>query len=341
MNRRIFTRAALSLLVAGALAHTVPAAGEQAKPYRVLHIMSYHAPMSWSAGQFKGFQEGMGNANVEYKVFEMDILRDRSPENLHKKAREARALIESWQPDLVYGSDDAAQEFVAAHYVGKSLPFVFSGVNRDPKVYGMAGAPNVAGVIEHEHFVESVKLLQALVPGAKRFAAIFDSSPHWDALRERMRAGLATMPDVRVVAWDIVHTWPDYQRKIRDYQSKADAIALVGFFDFNKVNMPHLEVARWTAENSRLPDLALWANRVQGGTLAAVTVSDREQGLAAGRMARAILLEGRSPASFPMLPTKKGVPMVNIARANKLGLKVRSSVLLSAQIVDKFEWESR
>ena len=157
--------------------------------------------------------------------------------------------------------------------------------------------------------------------------------------RERLTALLSEEPDVQVVAWDIVHTWPDYQRKMREYQSKADAIALVGFFDFSKDNIPHAEVARWTADNSRLPDFALWANRVQSGTLAAVTVSDREQGMAAGRMARAILIEGRSPASFPMLPTKKGVPMVSLARANKLGLKVKSSVLLSADVIEKFDWE--
>ena len=337
--RTLLAAALLAVLAGGALA----AGSAPARTFRILHVMSYHASMSWSAGQLTGFKEAMGDAPVEYKIFEMDILRDRSPENLQRKSREARALIESWKPDLVYGSDDAAQEFVASHYVNTPLPLVFSGVNRDPRAYGMRGAPNVAGVIEHEHFVESLRLLRAIAPGARRVAAIFDSSPHWDVLRERMRTGFAAMPDVQVVAWDTIHTWEDYQRKIREYQSTADAIALVGFFDFSrsKPAVAHLDVAKWTAENSRLPDFALWENRVQSGTLAAVTVSDVEQGAAAGRMARAILMEGRSPASFEMKPTIKGVPVVSLARARKMGLKLTSSVLLSSKVVEAFEWDRR
>jgi len=82
-------------------------------------------------------------------------------------------------------------------------------------------------------------------------------------------------------------------------------------------------------------------DRVHYGTLAAVTVSEREQGLAAGRMARAILVDGRSAASFAMAPTSKGVPVLSLARARKLGLKLNSSTLLAAEVIEKFEWEKQ
>ena len=71
-----------------------------------------------------------------------------------------------------------------------------------------------------------------------------------------------------------------------------------------------------------------------------MTVSAYEQGLAAGKIARGILVEGRSPSSFPMEPTAKGEPVVSLARARELGIQVESDILLTAGVVQKFEWEN-
>ena len=48
-------------------------------------------------------------------------------------------------------------------------------------------------------------------------------------------------------------------------------------------NVTYQEVQKWTVENSKLPDFAFWIDRVHFGTLGAMTVSEREQGRAAGR----------------------------------------------------------
>ena len=89
-------------------------------------------------------------------------------------------------------------------------------------------------------------------------------------------------------------------------------------------------------ENSNLPDFAFWKDRVDKGTLCAVTVLGFEQGRAAGKIARSILTESRSPASFQMKPTEKGVPIVSLARAKKLNMNPSSSVLLTAEVVTEF-----
>ena len=52
-----------------------------------------------------------------------------------------------------------------------------------------------------------------------------------------------------------------------------------------------------------------------------------------------ILVEGKSPASFPMEPTVKGQPFVSLARAKKLGIPIDSNILLTATVLDKFGWE--
>lgn len=314
------------------------------RPYKILHIMSYHSPWRWTDGQLAGFKEGMRGLPAEYKVFQMDTKRNSTPEAKEKMGREARALITQWKPDLVYTSDDDAQEYVAGHYVNTDIPFVFSGVNKDPKAYGFVGSRNNTGVVEQEHFVESVQLLKKLVPGVKKIAVVFDDAAMWTPVQDRMRAAAKAMPDIQFGPWDTILDFDEFKSKVRDYHGKADAIALIGIFNFKDGqgrNVPYQDVLKWVAENSTLPDFGFWIDRTYYGTLCTVTVSEREQGLEAGRMARAILADGTSPATIPMKPTVKGLPVISLARAHKLGLRPTTGVLLSAEIIQKFEWDKQ
>jgi ABC-type uncharacterized transport system substrate-binding protein len=158
-----------------------------------------------------------------------------------------------------------------------------------------------------------------------------------------MRKEESQLPDgVEIVSWDLFNTYEEYQQKVEAYQTTVDALCLLGVFNFKDENgnhVPFQEVLRWTTENSNLPDFSFWEDRISHGTLASVTVSSYEQGLAAGEIARQILVEGKSPASIPMKPTLKGEPVINLARAKKLGLKVDSEILLTAEVVEKFSWE--
>lgn len=241
---------------------------------------------------------------------------------------------------MIYTSDDDAQDLVTRHYLNTPIVQIFSGVNKAPEHYGFDKAGNVTGVVEHEHFAESVRLLKRVVPSVKRLVVVLDDAPMWSTVVERMKAAKLP-PDVSIVAGDTIRTFDEYKQRVAAYPKTADAIVLIGIFNFKDEagkNVPYQEVLRWTAENSSLPDLGFWVDRVHHGTLVAVTISEYEQGLAAGRLARKVLVDRKSPRDLPMLPTTKGMPVISLARANKLGLKVHSDLLLSAQIVTQFEW---
>lgn len=340
-------RAAIAAILAAILAvlsmcSVAADAQPPARPYRILHVMSYHSPWRWTDGQLQGFQEAMAGVPAEYRVFQMDTKRHSTPEAKEAAGREARALIDEWKPDLVYLSDDDAQEYVTSRYRGTAIPFVFSGVNKAPATYGFEGAGNVTGVLEQEHFAQSVQLLRKLAPGVKRIAVVFDEAPMWEPVRKRMEAAAATLPEVAFGPWDTIATYADFKDRMRAYQDQVDAVALIGIFNFKDADgrdVPYQEVLRWVAEHSRLPDLGFWIDRVHHGTLCAVTVSEHEQGLAAGRLARAILTEGASPGSLPMRPTVRGLPVISLARARDLGLKPDTSLLLSAEVVPRYEWQ--
>lgn len=312
------------------------------KKWKILHIMSYHSPWEWTDEQLRGFKDALKGLDIEYEVFQMDTKRKSSKEWKEEVAKQARDLIDTWKPDLVYTNDDNAQELVATHYVNSNIPFVFSGVNAEPKVYGFAGSKNITGVIEQEHFVQTVHLLKEIVPNVRKVAVVIDKDPTWDGVVKRMKENGKQLPDIEFVTWDVIETFEEYKQKIRDYQKQVDAIALLGIFAYKDAhgnNVPYPEVLKWTAENSMLPDFSFWESRIGPGTLCAVTVSGYEQGLAAGKMARGILAEGRSPSSYAMEPTVKGEPLISLARAKRLGIPIKTSILLTAKVFDKFDWE--
>jgi ABC-type uncharacterized transport system substrate-binding protein len=314
-----------------------------AHPLRIVHVMSFDSPWRWTDGQFKGFKEGLGIADAQYRVFQMDVKRHSTPEAKAARGQEARALIAQWQPHLVYTSDDDALAHVTRHFAGATLPFVFSGANRTPAEHGLEGAPNITGVLEQEHFTQSVALLRQLDPGIHRLAVVCDQGLQWPPVIARIRAAMGSLPECELVAVQQSATFAQFQQGVLALQDSADALVQLGIFALRGPdghNVPYQQVQRWVCEHSRLPDTSFWIDRVFHGVLASVTVSEREQGMAAGRLARRILLEGARPDTLEIRPTVKGHPVLNLSRAEQLGINVRSGVLLSSEVVRGFQWQS-
>src|SRR4030042_2944283 len=94
-------------------------------------------------------------------------------------SREIHGTIDTFKPDLIFASDDAAQQYITRYYVNSSIPIVFSAVNEDPAKYGFIGSKNVTGILEKPHYVAPLRLLQKLVPNVKRVVVITDHGTMW------------------------------------------------------------------------------------------------------------------------------------------------------------------
>lgn len=308
---------------------------------RILHIMSYHLPWVWNEDQLNGFKHGLNLPDADFKIFQMDAKRNSSEQWTQNMGKKARQLIDTWKPDLVYTNDDIAQAHVTKYYKNHSIPFVFSGVNAAPSEYGFTKAKNITGVLEQEHFVATINLLRKLVPTITKIAIIVDDGPTWPGVVNRMQSQLHLLPEIDLMNMEVVKTFSEFKSLMVDLQDRADAVAMLGIFTFKDdtgSNVPFTEVLRWTAENSRLPDFSFWGSRIPYGTLCTVTVSGYAQGLEAGKMARGILMGGRMPSSYHMKPTIKGKPVISLARAKKLGIRISTDLLLTAHVIKDFQW---
>lgn len=311
---------------------------------RIAHVMSFDSPWRWTDGQLNGFREALGLPEADIRVFQMDVKRHASDAAKAERGREARAFVDAFAPDLLYASDDDAQQHVTRHYLGTRLPLVFSGVNRDPASHGFDGAANVTGVLEREHAAETLRLLRELLPTLRRVTVLSDEGTYWDAVIQRVQQGAAAVGGLAPLQVVRTRTLADYQRAVSAARGEADALLHLGVLtlvDGAGRPVPYQAVQRWVVEHSVLPDASFWIDRVFHGTLASVTVSEMEQGRAAGRLARAILVDGAAPASLPIRATTKGHPAINLKRAQALGLTVRSTQLLQSEIVRGYEWDGR
>lgn len=313
--------------------------------FRILHVMSFHSPYRWTDGQLEGFKAGLGaGLDADIEIFQLDTKRQSSKEAQERNGQRARKLIDDWKPDLVFTSDDDAIQLVTRHYLNSSIPFVFSGVNRSPEDHGIQGARNVTGVLEREHIVESIHLLQKIMPGVRRIQILSDNAEYWPQVIGRVRALARTHHDFELVAVDQPVAYADFKRLVLTNPARADVYMILGNFNFKDErgrDVPYPVLQRWLAENSKVPDFSFWDDRMLHGTLAGVTVSAYEQGLAAGKLARAILLERRSPASLPIQATTKGVPVISLARARQLGVIPPSTLLLSSSVVTDYIWNKQ
>ena len=315
-----------------------PVAGLAAS-LRIVHVMSYHGSWEWNREQWEAFKEELKGMDVEYRVVELDAKRA-SKERVQAHANDAIHLIETWKPHLVYANDDPAQELVTRRFINTPIPFVYSGVNKEPRDYGFEKASNVTGILEQEHFVATVNLLRQFKPGVHKIAVITDRDPTWQGVLQRIRRQTGEVPEVVVTDWLRPDTFEEYKAHIKALQGKVDAVALLGVFNFSHGEgyADYQDVLRWTAENSRLPDFSFWSTRVERGTLCAVTVSGVEQGRQAGIVARQILVDKIPPYRIEPRPTIKGKLMVSLARARELGIKLPASVLLSSEVVTQHAW---
>jgi ABC-type uncharacterized transport system substrate-binding protein len=78
----------------------------------------------------------------------MDTKRHQDPHTIRQKALEVKALIDTWQPDVVIAADDNAAKYVIKpFYKDQQTPFVFCGINWTVQEYGFPYS-NVTGMIE-------------------------------------------------------------------------------------------------------------------------------------------------------------------------------------------------
>lgn len=289
-----------------------------------LYISSYHPDYVWDMGQRRGLEPILKN-HCELKTFFMDTKRNKGAEFAQKKALEAKALIESWQPDVIIAADDNASRYLVKPYFRDAkLPIVFCGVNFSVKEYGFP-YKNVTGIIEVEPFPPLLKEIKTLIPNAKNGVFLAADVPtqhkvfkYFDLIFQKK--GIATKAI-------FVKTLAQWQQAYKDAQS-ADFIYIgnsAGINDWNEE-----QAVSFVMQHSKHKFVVTtypWMLRL---AMLAFTKVPEEQGEWAAKVALRIL-QGERPDSIPIVANRKWNLFVNKQILDSAGLALPRRIMRKAQ----------
>jgi ABC-type uncharacterized transport system substrate-binding protein len=307
---------------------------------RIFIAHSYHQQFRWTQLVNKGVAEALKDLNPVVETGYMDAKQRPGPEHLRKAAEELAARITRFRPNIVIAVDDAAQEYLVLPYLlGKdSLQVIFCGVNALPSVYGYPTA-NVSGVRERWHYRDGIKLLKQLVPKARRTAFLIEDTETGriavDELRLEERQGGPYA--LALAGVELVKSFQQWQQLVKHYQTRADALVLPLYHSLvdettGKV-VPADKVMAWTNSINRLPTLGLLDYAQEHGLLCGVLESGEEQGYLAGSMAQEVLTRRVEAGTLPVRVNKRGVVLLNLKTAQRLGLSIEYPLIESAGLV--------
>jgi ABC-type uncharacterized transport system substrate-binding protein len=310
------------------------------QPPRIIVVQSYDQNYVWVQAINYGIAKSLRGLNASIETYYMDAQHDPSPAHLRNKAQEILGHIEERKPQVVIAADDAAQEYLVAPFLkGRAQPqVIFCGVNAPVSAYGFP-AENVSGVRERWHFREGFALLHKIKPSLQTVVLLTDDSPSatyvLDNLREDREQGLPPLPKLLKVVQ--VHTYQQWQRAVRFHQTRSQSLALGMYHSLvdertGKV-VPADTVSAWTNGVNRLPTLG-FADYAKGhGQLCGILESGREQGALAGGMARQVLTRGVRAGGLPVKINQKGIVLLNLKTAERLGIVIPFEIIQAAEIV--------
>ena len=267
-----------------------------------------------------GLQEGR-----QYKVQSADA--QGSPETASKQALE---LIRG-KPDVILALSQPSAQAAAAHTT--TMPIVFVGVT-DPVEAGLVpswgpSGTNITGISDVLPLSRRVTLIRQIVPAAKRVGVIYNAT---DASSlAQVREFQTLLGEAGLVMVEATATRPiDVASAARSMVGKVDLIYTLQDATVLKA-YAQLVV---TANQTRLPLLASDVAHVRQGAVAAMDITGRDLGLAAGRITLRVL-RGVKPGTIPIEVMQKPPVYLNAQAAQRQGVVLSDALLKSASQVLK------
>ncbi len=290
---------------------------------KCLFISSYHKGYAWSDGVETGVRSVLAG-RCDVRQFDMDAKRHKEANALEQKALEAKALIESWGPDIVItADDDAAKYIVMPFYRDHTIPFVFCGLNWTVEEYGLPYR-NATGMIEVAPIEPLFDKAEALLPNHGRgfYLGANTSTEHKNLQQVQQVAGRRGIRlDYRLV--DTTEAWLEGFHAAQQH----DFIILGSNSGIND-----WDDARASEEVRRVSRHLSLTNHewMMPYAMLGLTKVPEEQEEWAAQTALAIL-DGIEPLSIPIVPNRKWDIWVNLPLAETAGLHVPKQLLQKAK----------
>ncbi|GEM_PF-2245394 len=303
---------------------------------KVLVVHSYSQQYEWASTISRGIKRVFEpEKEITVETFFMDTQNVISEEKRMSAGQRAREIIAQWDPDLVITVDDNAQEYVGKYYAGKPRPLiVFCGVSRPIETYGYP-ADNVTGIREMSTLKKAVDFLDQYISPVKNISIMSDDSALSEYLITITRDEMEAMGK-KVILAKRAGTFNKWKTAVTSCQKNRSGAIFVILYDGVKADdgaaLPHKDVIKWTALNSRIPVFGLSADMVDNGALFCVTSSGLEHGYEAAMIALN-LLKGKEIRDYPVKQGQRGVVLFNQRTAERLGIRMTNDLIKHIDVI--------
>ncbi|USD66655.1 hypothetical protein J4N39_06640 [Vibrio sp. SCSIO 43136] len=306
---------------------------QQVLAKNLVFIHSYHFEYPW-VGEYRiGFLNSIDEVTIH--DFQMDTKRKPASE-FEAIADQAWKFIESKNADLVLLADDNALKFLGPRLVSKEIPFIFLGINANPRNYIPITSVS-SGVLERPLLKRSVFMVNKVIPGVKRVLVLMDSAHTSNAIIEtafnnKMKQDVLGIY-VETRKTEDFATW---QREIVDSEANGfDAVIIANYAALSDVHGQNVsldDVSEWTSKNTPLPLFAFWSYSVgENKAVGGLSISALEQGITAAEQANEFLRSGTMP---PIITPKRGAFIFSRSELAKWGLELPEDILSKAVLKD-------
>jgi ABC-type uncharacterized transport system substrate-binding protein len=331
---------------------------------RIFVVSSYHKSYLWSQSTQKGLTDAMLNygyldnkqqaedftkndyvesSKVTIKKAWMDTKRKNSLKEIARTTARIMKSIDAFKPDLVLLGDDNAANYIGNQLLDTAVPVVFWGINGLPLKYGLVDSMdspghNVTGVWQAGYPRESLELLKKLNPEAETFAILAcDSETSRPRVKQIKNLAKRDMLPLKLLDSVVTNSFSEFQTRTLALVPKVDAFFILNhdtFIDNQGNHVDMLDVGKWYLENVKKPEAAPEPQFVMEGMLATASDSGYNQSYKAFEMAYDILEQGLNPSRMRTVIPPKGPLMVNLVRANMLGISLEDKMDIIDEIVE-------
>jgi ABC-type uncharacterized transport system substrate-binding protein len=274
------------------------------------------------------------DGTLEIETFYMDMRHVSAIDDVRPAALLAIERLADFQPDIVIVSGEEATRSVIPLYFDPTLPFVFCGFVGDLSSYGL-DMPNVTGVVETLHPVQTVAMAYAFVEDAQRYLLLGDGSVSGRAraLSTYLALGQSEY-GVSTFSFKTVREWSDWRKTVLAEAQEVDFILLAsyqGVVDDNERLIDERDVIDWMFAYSPVPVFALSNYAVVNGAVGGLVSYGYEEGVSVGDVVLR-LAAGEAPADIPIRGAERNLLAINLASTRRWNLRIPITFPIAARI---------
>jgi len=235
------------------------------------------------------------------------------------------------RPDVLVALSVPAAQALMRHT--KQMPIVFAGVT-DPVQAELvpswsASGTNVTGVSDLLTMARRVQMIRQFVPQARRIGVVYNPADAASVIvirefqEQLTKAGMLMVEVAALRALDVAAASRSLIGKVDAMHTFWDTHTHAAYPGLVKV-----------ANDSKMALLAADTVSVQAGALAALVITERDVGAAAGRQVIRIL-RGTKPGSIAPEVMSRPQVQINLVAAKKQGVSLPDSLLKTATVIVK------